>query len=886
MNPKTFLRVCLLMLVGVVGILFFTLQAQPGAESVARQQAIQAFAPAGDRIASDVEQPNLQSSPVSVNLKDIPAGVYDPNNQRDRWLRGEIDLDELDGIRSVAELAVLRQEAMFLPPMGEALLQTNEVAANVPSPSVSFDSIDYTECCGGGGNVPPDPELAVGPNHAIAVVNVAFEIYDKSGNSLVGPTTFASFMASDPECTGVFDPNALYDEEADRFILGIDADGTDYCLAVSQTGDPTGSWFIYSFDTVDSPQEFFDYPHAGVGRNAIYMGANIFTTTFLESRVWAFDKSAMYAGATTTAVRKDLGSNEDTPQPLNLHGWSQGTWPTSGPHYILTETGYNGADHTIWSWDDPFGSNVLSAAGSVDLNVATGVTAGLPIDSEQPTGNALQGNDWRPQDFEYRNGSGWTSMTISCNPGNGTVNCVRWAEINLGTMSVVQAGVYGTDGDYRTFADLAVNHCGDMAIGYTKSNSSSVYPSVYYNGRLGTDSLGTLQTETVIKSGEIEYTAFDTAPHRWGDYTEMTVDPDGETFWYLGEYSKNTGTSDRWGTWIAQVDLGVCDADVVDPPTPTPTSEPGPTETPGPGGSTYTFTPEADAYVRSRRSNSNFGTASFMRLDDNPESNAYVRFDVSGLDGAVESATLRLYVEDDSSIGYDVHAVSDNSWGETTITYNNAPALGSVVGSSGDVGSGVWVEVDVTTAVSGEGLVSFGLSTGDNQFIDLSSRESNDAPELIIETTGSGGGDPTATPVPPTATPDPTETPSPEPTATNTPQPSGDEMQVGDLDGNNPRNGRFWDAVVTITIVDDNGAGVSGATVSGDWAVEGSSADSVSCTTDGSGVCTVTLGSLTRQDNDASFTVTNVTGSLTYNPADNSDPDGDSDGTTISIDRP
>ena len=191
-------------------------------------------------------------------------------------------------------------------------------------------------------------------------------------------------MAADPECTGVFDPNALYDEEADRFILGIDADGTDYCIAVSQTGDPLGSWNLYSFDTVDNTSEFFDYPHAGVGRDAIYMGANMFTSTFLESRIWAFDKNAMYAGNPTTAVRHDLGSNEDTPQPLHLHGWGQGTWPTSGPHYILTETGYNGADHTIFSWDDPFGANNLTVAGTVDLNAATGVTAGLPIDSFQP----------------------------------------------------------------------------------------------------------------------------------------------------------------------------------------------------------------------------------------------------------------------------------------------------------------------------------------------------------------------------------------------------------------------------------------------------------------------------------------------------------------------
>lgn len=892
MTPKNLLRLSLLAIVGVIGILFFTVQVSPGSETVARQQAIQAFAPSTDRVSQNVDSVSGESTPVLVNLKDIPAGVYDPNNQRDRWLRGEIDLDEVEGMRSAVELAQLRQEALALPPM-EALLSTNSVSANVPSPSVSFDSIDYTECCGGGGNVPPDPELAVGKDHAIAVVNVAFEIYDKSGNSLIGPTTFASFMASNPNCNGVFDPNALYDEEADRYILGIDADGTDYCLAVSQTNDPTGSWFIYSFNTIDTGAEFFDYPHAGVGRDAIYMGANIFTSVFLESRIWAFDKNAMYAGLPTTAVRKDLGNNEDTPQPLNLHGYGQGTWPTSGPHYILTETGYNGADHTIWAWDDPFGANTLSVAGSVDLNAATGIVSGLPIDSQQPTGGALQGNDWRPQDFEFRNGYGWTAMTISCNPGGGTVNCVRWAQIDLGTMSVVQAGVLGSDDEYRSFADLAVNHCDDMAIGYTKSDTTSLYPSVFYNGRLGTDPLNTLQTEAVIKAGEIQYSAFDGSPHRWGDYTEMTVDPDGETFWYLGEYSKNTGTSDRWGTWIAQVDLGACEADVVDPPTPTPTNTPGPTATPGPGGSTFTFTPEADAHVRIRRANNNYGTATSMLVDNNPTTESYIRFNVSGLDGLVESATLRIFVEDTSSTGFDVHSVTNNSWGETTITYNNAPAIGSVLDSSGSTSANAWVDVDVTSYITGDGLVSFGVTTSSNQAIDFSSREGSNAPELVIETEGSGS--PTATPVPPTETPipptatspGPTNTPVPPtatsvpPTPTNTPV-AGSEMQVGDLDGDNERNGRTWTAIVTITIVDDNGAGVSGATVEGDWDLGGTD----SCVTDGSGSCDISLSGLTRQQSPVEFTVTDVTGSLTYNPADNSDPDGDSNGTVISITRP
>ena len=46
--------------------------------------------------------------------------------------------------------------------------------------------------------------------------------------------------------------------------------------------------------------------------------------------------------------------------------------------------------------------------------------------------------------------------------------------------------------------------------------------------------------------------------NRWGDYTGMTIDPDGETFWYLGEYAKDNGYSTNWGTYIAKFTLDSC----------------------------------------------------------------------------------------------------------------------------------------------------------------------------------------------------------------------------------------------------------------------------------------------------------------------------------------
>jgi len=516
----------------------------------------------------------LASGPYKVNFRAIPANERRPTNLAGmEYRRGggriESQLPDEAMARLRAEARFLRASPSVQDPTASAILAPALAAS---SAGTGFDSIDLSECCGGGGSVPPDPELAAGPNHVIAVVNVAFEIYDTNGVSQGGPTTFESFFANDRNCTGQFDPNANYDESADRFIIGVDGNGTDYCIAVSQTNDPTGDWYLYSFQT-GSRRDFFDYPHAGVGDDAIYLGANMFgKVQFNEGRVWAINKADLYAGRAPQVVSFGLG-NDGTPQPMNLHGWSQGTWPTDGVHYILTDGQvYDGRNIGVWSWSNPFSGGVPVKEGEVDLVAASGVPIGMPVDAPQKGGGNVQANDWRVQDAEYRDGFIWTSNAQSCNPGSGTVNCVRWAQIDPSGPSVVDAGVVGGNGEYRSFPDLAVDSCGNMMMGYSKT-SSTTNPGIYATGR---DNTGVMQAEITVKAAEAVYEAFDGAPYRWGDYTGMTIGPDGSTFWYLGEYSKNSNfVHGNWGTWVNSFSFG-CDgggggnsppaAVIVDPP--------------------------------------------------------------------------------------------------------------------------------------------------------------------------------------------------------------------------------------------------------------------------------------------------------------------------------
>lgn len=574
---RRLLRVILPIIVLTIGFWLLLRPATISPENLTHHYAMQSVAPVQPNRPGNPWSGNQQTAdPVSVHLGQISPGVYDPNNQLDRWLRGEIDLEENNGMAGEAVLAALRQNALQLE--SNPAIQQNGSQPLTAVIHQQFDSLDYNDCCGGGGNVPPDAQLAAGPDHVVTAVNVALAIYDKTGNLLLGPTTLASFMAANPQCTILFDPNTLYDEEANRFLVGADAGGSHYCLAVSQTADPTAGWNIYAFAAGTG---LFDYPQAGVGAEAIYMGGNIFANGhFAESRVWAFDKWAMYYGLPAIAITHTLGDMVFTPQPLHLHGWQQGTWPAEQPHYILAETGGDGAGVVVYAWDDPFGSNALMTVGVANLNDFTGVTAGLPIYAPQLGGADLKVEDWRPQDFEYRNGYAWTTMTVACNPESGTVDCIRWAQIDPATAQVVQAGVYSSsEEEYRFYPNLAVNHCNDMLVGYTKS-SVTMFPSVWFTGREHGDDANGLQAEGEMKAGELSYVAFDAPPYRWGDYSSMTIDPDGTTFWYAGQYSKDTGSPNgRWGTYISAVSFPACQ---VIPPTPTPSPSPTPTGTPFP----------------------------------------------------------------------------------------------------------------------------------------------------------------------------------------------------------------------------------------------------------------------------------------------------------------
>lgn len=153
-----------------------------------------------------------------------------------------------------------------------------------------------------------------------------------------------------------------------------------------------------------------------------------------------------------------------------------------------------------------------------------------------------------------------------------------------------------------------------------------------------------------------------------------------------------------------------------------------------PGVGPLTFAALADAHIRADQPTSNYGSATTTEVDGKPVKRSFYNFSVTGLNGGVSRAVLRLFCVDSSNSGGDVRAVA-GPWNESDVTWNTGPTIGSSnVSSQGSVSSGQWYEFDVTSLVTGNGPVNIGLISSSSNGADYVSREGGPTqrPQLVV----------------------------------------------------------------------------------------------------------------------------------------------------------
>jgi hypothetical protein len=492
----------------------------------------------------------------------------------------------------------------------DGALQSALPPAAIPSTQQNFEGLsnqDNFNIFGFRVN-PPDPNGAVGPNNYVEMINLVFAVYDKSGNKLLGPidtgTLWSDFAV--PDCTDPSgDPVVLYDRTTDRWLLsqfttrGLIPPFTapNYnCVAVSVTGDPTGAYYRYAFPTQADPNGgyfFPDYPKYGVWSNSYILTTRDFGADDHPGygiSVYALEKNKMVNGdPNARAVQFFLDSDV---VPLNLIG--DGLLPPDIDGVRRPPTNLSPAPIVGTQDDDASYGASFDALNIWELSVSwrANPVASIALNTQLPTDSfdsiypcAPGSRDCLPQPgitdprqyldilsyrqrptfrLAYRNFGPYESLVT-----NQSVEArdhqagVRWYEIRRtgDTYSIYQQGTFApNDGVHRWMGSVAQDKKGDIAAGYSVVNGTSVYPGIRYTGRLAGDPLGemTLGEGTIINGSGVQTTL----NSRWGDYTDMEVDPiDGCTFWYVNEYYLTSGTAADgrpWHTRIASFRLPGC----------------------------------------------------------------------------------------------------------------------------------------------------------------------------------------------------------------------------------------------------------------------------------------------------------------------------------------
>jgi len=435
----------------------------------------------------------------------------------------------------------------------DPIVQT-EYLPNVSTTQIlNFDSITEAQ----GGAWPPDTNGSVGATQFVLITNFDYEVYDKSGNVLLAPTRihniWQGFGGQCSEDDGG-DPIALWDKLAQRWLVEqLEYFGSEdlVCVAVSTTSDATGSYNRYSFSFGSALP---DYPKLSVWPDAYYLSVNNFGPGYGEP--CALDRTAMLAGSTATMICFTPNSANFSFMPSDLDG---ATAPPSGAPNHFVELGNNNTSLNEFDFHVDFsnpnnstftGPNVITVP-PFTLLCGGGGGACIPQPGTSDLVDAL--GDRPMYRLAYRNFGDHEAMVIahSVAPGSGSsaVAATRWYELRAtppgSSWTLYQAGTASNKTINIWMASVAMDKMGDIAIGASYDNKTSIKPSIAYSGRIPGDPLGQLESPKVVATGS----GVETESNRWGDYSSMSIDPtDDCTFWYSQEYFKSNGLN-----WVSHV---------------------------------------------------------------------------------------------------------------------------------------------------------------------------------------------------------------------------------------------------------------------------------------------------------------------------------------------
>ncbi|MFT5052313.1 MAG: hypothetical protein ACI8QZ_003746 [Chlamydiales bacterium] len=391
------------------------------------------------------------------------------------------------------------------------------------------------------GATPPDPHLAVGPDHMVQVTNGRIQFRNN-----LGGLTFDSpiqggggFWGTAGAGNFVIDPEVIWDPHAQRFMavaaeIAVGGTRPYYLLAVSDDADPGGMWFKYRIDVLASAGDpNIDSPNIAVDENVVYLTANFLTPDIFH--LLLIDKSSVIAGGVPSYIDHVIPAVHSFGVPI--------TYDAGAPAQYMIHAEQSAGSNKIdfWAITDPLTSPVFQST-----------TLTLPTIYTDPESAPQLGTSIRIELFDtrfwscvYRNGSLWATHH------SGVGQAIQiWYQFDMqgwpgsGNQPVlVQSGSLNLGLPIRTFfGSIGVDADDNMALTFARS-SPDEFISMAQVTRAANDPLGATQPPVTVMTS--------TGPggDRWGDYSACVPDPDEPgTFWACHEYTDGV----NWKTRIAR----------------------------------------------------------------------------------------------------------------------------------------------------------------------------------------------------------------------------------------------------------------------------------------------------------------------------------------------
>lgn len=407
----------------------------------------------------------------------------------------------------------------FLPPFDVRVAPATDAQAVIANAAIPAPPMQLSFTSGTSRQLTPaDASGAVGKSHVIGVYNNAIIIHDRAG-AVLGVATLRQFFASSGAIGDQYDPRTAYDSMHDRWIVMAIDDEESLIFAVSENGDPLGTWRRYAIEA----SNVFDFSRIALTRDHVILGTCSGVSFNDTSEFFVIAKTALYGSTSRPPITRYVFSGD--PSVVPVHGEGATTaYAVSADSGGIAVGPLDGTTGMTWipsPWHIPQPDLLLPQLGDGPL-----------VYAERQVESAV-----------YRNGFIYAVISAGQIGATGSTAIV-WVRVDAQTMT----STWGVIGDPKgsvsyAYPSIAANEGGAFLVGFG-TFSSTQYPSAAY---VYGDLFGRTSDAVLIRAGETPVSITD----RWGDYTTTVSDPIAPAnFWTLQIVSTN-GT---WGTLWAHVE--------------------------------------------------------------------------------------------------------------------------------------------------------------------------------------------------------------------------------------------------------------------------------------------------------------------------------------------